>query len=72
VSGKKLIAVAWWTLAYVVLAWTLFAFTAMGDCLQGSAGAACREQSNTFSNGLLLVEAVTYVALTWLFFFRRR
>lgn len=72
VTGKKLIAVSWWTFAYVVVAGALFAFTAMGDCLQGSEGAACREQSRTFSNALLLVELVAYIALTWLLFFRRR
>ena len=72
VSGKKLIAVSWWTFAYVVLAGALFAFTALGDCLQGSEGAGCREQGGWFGNALLLIELVAYVALTWLLFFRRR
>lgn len=72
VSGKKLIAVSWWTFAYVVFAGTLFVFSAMGDCLQGSEGSACRHQSGMLSNAVLLIEVVAYIALTWLLFFRRR
>ena len=71
-SGKKLIAASWWTFGYIVFAWALFTFTALGDCLQGSEGAACREHGNTFNNVLLLIEVLAYFALTWLLFFRRR
>ena len=70
--GNKLIALSWWTFAYLIGALALFAFSSMGDCLQGSEGAACRTQSKTFSNGLILVACVVYAALTWLMCFRRR
>ena len=69
---KKLIAVCFWTLAYLVLAAALFTFAAMGDCLQGTEGAACRAQSNAFINMLLVIELLAYPILTWLLFFRRR
>jgi hypothetical protein len=71
-NGKKLIAVSWWTFAYVILAWALFSFSALGDCLQGPEGAACRAQGGTFTDTLLLVEVFVYAALTWVLFFRRR
>lgn len=70
-SGGKFIAISWWTFAYVVGAGALLAFASMGDCLQGSEGAACREQSSTMTNALLLIELLAYVVLTWLLFFRR-
>ena len=72
VTGKKLIAVSWWTFAYVIVAGALLAFSAAGDCSEGSEGAACRAQSSSFTTALLVAELVTYLGLTWLFFFRRR
>ena len=71
-NGKKLIAVSWWTFAYVIFAWAMFAFSASGDCLQGLEGAACRAQSRAFTNTLLIGEVLAYAVFTWLLFFRRR
>ena len=71
-NGKKLIFVSWWTFAYIIVAGALVAFSAMGDCLQGTEGAACRARSAAFTNALLAAVAFTYFALTWLIFFRRR
>ena len=71
-SGKKLITLSWWTFAYLLLAGTLFAFSAMGDCLQGSEGNACRAQSGALTSTLLAAEILAYAGLTWLLFFRRR
>jgi hypothetical protein len=71
-NGNKLIALSWWTFAYVVAAGALFAFSAMGDCLQGAEGAACRAQSNAFTERLLIAEVLAYAVLTWALFFRRR
>jgi hypothetical protein len=71
-NGKKVIAITWWTFAYVILAGALFAFSAMGDCLQGPEGAACRAQSSAFTEKLIIIEVLAYLVLTWLLFFRRR
>lgn len=71
-NGRKVIAVSWWTFAYVIVAGALVTFSAMGDCLQGPAGASCRAQSRAFTNTLLISEVLAYMALTWLMFFRRR
>jgi hypothetical protein len=71
-NGKRVIAISWWTFAYVILAGAIFAFSGMGDCLQGAEGAACRAQSNAFTETLIIVEVLTYPVLTWLLFFRRR
>ena len=71
-TGKKLIILSWWTFAYVLLAGALYAFSALGDCLQGADGAACRAQSEAFSTALLVGALLAYVLLTWLIFFRRR
>lgn len=71
-NGKKRIAVSWWTFAYVILAAALLAFSALGDCLQGPEGAACRAHSPAFTNTVLIVEVVVYAVLTWVLFFRRR
>jgi hypothetical protein len=71
-NGKKVIALSWWTFGYIIVAAALFAFSAMGDCLQGAAGAACQGQSGHFTEALLALEVFAYVALTWVFFFRRR
>jgi hypothetical protein len=32
----------------------------LGDCLQGSEGAACREHANTFNNVLLHIDVHAY------------
>jgi hypothetical protein len=71
-NGKKVIAISWWTFAYVVAAGTLLTFSAIGDCLQGAQGAACRDQSNTVWATLLVALVLAYGLLTWLMFFRRR
>lgn len=70
-NGNKVIALSWWTFAYIIGAGALFAFSAMGDCLQGAEGAACRAQSNAFTEWLLIVAALFYVIVTWAIFFRR-
>ncbi|MCW2365019.1 hypothetical protein M2341_000466 [Sphingobium sp. B7D2B] len=71
-TGKKLISVSWWTFVYLLLAGALFAFSAMGDCLQGADGAACRSHREAFSSALLVGELLAYILLTWLVFFRRQ
>lgn len=71
-NGNKLIALFWWTFAYIIVAGALFAFAASGDCLQGADGAACRDQSSAFTDWLLIAEAFAYSILTWAIFFRRR
>jgi hypothetical protein len=71
-NGNRLVALAWWTFAYVILAGVLFGFSAMGDCLQGAAGAACRTKSSAFDTWLLIGLVLTYAIITWSIFFRRR
>lgn len=71
-NGKKLIAISWWTFGYVIFAGALLAFSAMGDCLQGPDGAACRAQSRAATNALLIGEMLVYIVLTWVIFYRRR
>jgi hypothetical protein len=70
-NGNKLIALSWWTFAYVIVAGALFAFSASGDCLQGADGAACRHQSSAFTQWLLIGEVLIYGLLTWAIFRRR-
>lgn len=70
-NGNKLIALSWWTFAYIILAGALFAFSASGDCFQGADGAACRHQSSVFSQWLLIGEVLIYGILTWAIFRRR-
>ncbi|NBW76553.1 MAG: hypothetical protein EBR34_12255 [Sphingomonadaceae bacterium] len=72
VTGKKIIAVSWWTFAYLLLAGGVFALSSMGDCTQNAGSPACTASSNTFTNTVLAAELLTYFALTWLIFFRRR
>ena len=71
-NGNKLVALSWWTFAYIIVAGALFAFSTMGDCLHGVEGAACRAQSNVFTEWLLIGAAFFYVIVTWAIFFRRR
>ena len=71
-NGNRLIALAWWTFAYAILAGLLLVFSAMGDCLQGAAGVTCRAKSSAFSNWLLVGLVLTYPVITWSIFFRRR
>ena len=71
-NGNKLIALGWWTFAYVILAGALFTIFAMGDCLQGAEGAACRARSNAFNTWLLFGLVLTYAMIPWSIFFRRR
>ena len=71
-TGNKLIALSWWTFAYIIVAGALFAFFAMGDCIQGAEGAACRAQSSASTDRLLIAEVLAYAIFTWAIFFRRR
>ena len=71
-NGKRLVALSWWTFAYIRVAGAVFAFSAGGDCLQGADGAACRAKSGTFTERLLVFEMLSYIILTWAIFFRRR
>ena len=71
VTGKKIIAVSWWTFASLLLAGGVFAFSAMGDSPQSAEGPACMASANAFTNMMLVAELLTYVTLTWLIFFRR-
>lgn len=65
-------ALALWSFVYLVIALLFFGFTMMGDCSRGAAGVACEERRNGVSNAVLVFEGVSYIALTWLIFFRRR
>ncbi len=71
-NGNKVVVLSWWTFTYILVAGALFAFSALGDCLQGAEGAACRAKSNSFTEWLLIIEVLLYVILTWAIFFRRR
>jgi hypothetical protein len=70
-NGNKLIALCWWTFAYMIVAGALFAFSASGDCLQCADGDACRNQSSAFTHWLLIAEMLTYGLVTWVIFRRR-
>lgn len=71
-NGNKVVALSWWTFAYIIVAGALLTFSAMGDCLQGAEGAACTAKSNSFTEWLLVIEVLAYLILTWAMFFRRR
>jgi hypothetical protein len=72
VNGNRLIAICWWTFAYVLAAGAVFALFAAGDCLQGAEGAACRDQNNSLTSWLVVSEVLAYPILTWLIFIRSR
>lgn len=70
-TAGRVMALALWTFAYLVVALLFFGFTMMGDCSSGAAGLACEERRNGVSNAVLALEGVGYIASTWLIFFRR-
>lgn len=71
-NGNRLVALSWWTFAYMHMVGALFALLAGGECLQGAHGAVCRSKSNLFTEWLLVIEMLSYIILTWAIFFRRR
>jgi hypothetical protein len=67
----RIMAIAFWTFGYMIVAAMLFGFINMGGS-SCAADRACEKSRSDASNFVLGVESVGYVGMTWLIFFRRR
>jgi hypothetical protein len=70
--GKRIAALIVWTAGFGSVVFVLLVLSAFGDCRNGPEGVACWQGKHDQPRYVLVGSAVSYVGLTWLFFFRRR